>query len=336
MVDKFIKNIKNKRMKLFSSFAYFLPVSYLIKKSKINHIFPFYHAISDSSPQHLQHLYKVRTTKEFIGDLDFMQKYYKAASLCDIAENSENKFFLSFDDGLSEIFNIVAPILKTRNIPCTFFINPDFIDNTKMFYKHKASIIVEKLSKEKNDSVLNKILEITENQEISGFVLGISYSNSNLLDEIAKILKIDFDEYLSENKPYLQTNQINQLIEQGFTIGSHSIDHPLYSGISEQEQIQQTKESINLINQKFGIQTDFFSFPFTDFGVKNNFFEEIFNNTSIKFTFGTAGIKLDSQTRNIQRIPVENLETKAEFHVKAQYIDYILKRLINKHIIWRT
>ncbi|MBC7642475.1 MAG: hypothetical protein H7174_09100, partial [Flavobacterium sp.] len=50
---------------------------------------------------------------------------------------------------MSEVYNIIFPILKKRNISAIFFINPDFVDNETVLYKHKISLIICNLE-EKN------------------------------------------------------------------------------------------------------------------------------------------------------------------------------------------
>ena len=49
----------------------------------------------------------------------------------------------------------------------------------------------------------------------------------------------------------MTTEQINILIENGFSIGGHSIGHPKLQELSHNNQIKQIEESIKFINSKF-------------------------------------------------------------------------------------
>ena len=133
--------------KIISKITYLLPLNFLIKLSGIKVIFPFYHTVSNNPPAHVKHLYKVRTVTQFRKDLDFLTKYYTSTQTVSEEHNkiTQNNFYLSFDDGLSESYDVIFSILKEYRLTATFFLNSAFIDNKDMFYKYKASIIIDNL-----------------------------------------------------------------------------------------------------------------------------------------------------------------------------------------------
>ncbi len=80
--------------------------------------------------------------------------------------------------------------------------------------------------------------------------------------------------------------------------------------------------------------SDSFAFPFTDFGVEKVFFENLFENEQLSFTFGCAGIKVDCINKNLQRIPMETGENASET-LKKEIAYYQFKKFLNKNIIIR-
>ncbi|MCB9335593.1 MAG: polysaccharide deacetylase family protein [Flavobacteriales bacterium] len=282
-------------------------------------VLPFYHIVSDETPNHIYHLYEARSIEEFKSDLEFLLKNYQPISLQELIELNktgrqpkQNVFHLTFDDGLKEFYTVVAPILKEKKIPATVFINTDFIDNEDLFYRYKASVLTEKYA--------------------AKGLLEVNSENLNLIDEFAEIMNYDFYEYLNEEQPYLTFHQIQELIKDGFTIGAHSKNHPLYNRLSIDEQISQTLESIDFIVQKFNLNYKVFSFPFTDDGISKDFFSKI--ESKVDLTFGTAGLKKDSIPFNLQRIPMEKNQTAKEI-IKGQYFYYLLKRCFGQNEIKR-
>lgn len=276
--------------KILSFFTLSIPTIFLIKLSGKRIIYPFYHIISDNPPAHIKYLYPVRSIKQFEKDLVFLQKHFTASDFP--VKGNNPQFVLSFDDGLSEDYDIIAPILKKRNIPAIFFVNSAFVDNKDMFTNYISS--------------LNK-----ENPTI------------------------DFKEYLKNEKPYLTKQQISELKAEGFTIGAHSINHPLFSEITEKEQIRQVQESVNFVIENFGEKQKLFAFPFTDNNVKDTFFDTVFNKNIVDYTFGTAGIKDDNIKNNIQRIPVEKYGLSAKRHIKTEFLLYLVKRVFKKEKVRR-
>ncbi|MGC3976804.1 MAG: polysaccharide deacetylase family protein [Paludibacteraceae bacterium] len=326
----------------------FLLLNRMIKVSGQNCIMPFYHIVSDEKPTHIKYLYPITTTKRFEKDLDFFLKNYTPMSASELVEQKKkgkektadtNRFFLSFDDGLSEFYNIVAPILLRKGIPATCFVNSSFVDNKEMLYRMKASLLVER--------VKNKSLSVGETKKIFDLFLSenLRYNNEmdfltvssekrDILDKVSEYLHIDFKEYLEKKTPYLTSEQIKDLIDKGFTIGAHSVSHPYFDKLNEEEQLRETLESVQFLKENFQQKETLFSFPFTDFNIKKSFFEKI--KYEIDLTFGTANIKIDEISTNLQRIPMERKGFKsAQEIVKTEYLFFILKKIMHKHIIYR-
>ncbi|MEJ6737008.1 MAG: polysaccharide deacetylase family protein [Flavobacteriales bacterium] len=312
MIKKTIKNISN-----FGSTIYSLEG--LARKTKQRLILPFYHLVSDETPKHVQHLYAARSIERFKEDLDFLLKHYNSISLEELITLNksgkaitDNCFHITFDDGLKEFYTVVAPILKERGVHATVFLNADFIDNAALFYRFKASILFDELQ---NDELLN-----------------LKYADKFILDGLANEHKVDFDAYLKKHQPYLTSEQIKELIGEGFTFGAHSKDHPLYKDLDFAEQLSQTQESLATIKSQFNLEYSVFSFPFTDDGVLQQLFNKISEFTDL--TFGCAGIKEDSASNHLQRIPMETSESGKEI-IKTEYLYCLIKQKVGKNKILR-
>ncbi len=330
----------------FAQIANFIPLQHLARITGQGCILPFYHLVSDEEVIHIKNLYRVKSVEEFEDDLDFFLKNYEPVDFHEFISDKKvkkNRFLLSFDDGLREFYDVVAPILKRKGVPAICFLNSGFIDNKELFFKYKASILIENLKTSKFSSAKEKELKnwfqtkgLAYNNHFQS-LLSVNYQNKGILDELATLLDVCFPEYLLQQKPYLETGQIKELIAQGFHFGAHSIDHPFYAKISEEEQFRQTKQSIDEITSLFKLDYRLFSFPFSDYGVSKSFFEKIFDavHPVADITFGTAGIKKDTCFYNKQRIPVENGNYTAKEIIYAEYLYYICKAFLGKNVIKR-
>jgi len=353
-----MNKLKKQVFNFLNLFSDHLSLNSLIRCTHQRLFLPFYHTISDEDLPHIKHLYPIRSQKQFKEDLDFILKYFVPIDFNELKniidgqkKISENCFFLSFDDGLSEIYHIVAPILKEKGIPAAIFLNTDFVDNKNLFFRYKASLLVEAVqSKGLSEVIIAKIRAIFlkhsltfptgvsgQGKNINKGLLKINYHHKELLDEIATVLEIDYQQYLKEKKPYLDTWQIQELIRDGFIMGAHSVDHPEYSTIKLEEQLYQTKESIRFVNDKFAVDHKIFSFPFTDSGVSKTFFENIFNSQDrmVDISFGGAGLKKDSFPCHLQRFPMEGTRLTAQKLITTEYLYYLLKIPFGKNRIIR-
>ena len=345
MTNHYTQSINNKSFfRTLSVIFHFTPIDLLINLSKQKLILPFYHTVSNKNLIHIKHLHNIKSSKQFEKELDFYLKHYEPIDIFQLSKIKENNkkpdkkyFSLSFDDGLSQMYDVVAPILKRKGIPATFFLNSKFVDNKDLFYRYKASILIdeiEKVSLSKN--VKNKIKQILNDNKltysnIQKSILSINYTNKNIIDELALILDVDFNQYLKNEKPYLSTSQIQELVNAGFTIGAHSIDHPQYNLLSISEQLRQTEQSVDFIADNFNVNYKTFAFPFTDYSVSKKFFEQINNNIDI--SFGTAGLKNDTIKNHFQRIPIEVSKLGARNIIISEYLYYLFKMIFDKNII---
>jgi peptidoglycan/xylan/chitin deacetylase (PgdA/CDA1 family) len=298
--------------------------------------------ISDDEVKHIKHLYRYKDIQQFKKDLEFLLVNYVPITLTDLIKIvksggllPEKAFVLTFDDGFREMSDIVAPILLEKGISATFFINTAFIDNQDMCYQHKASILVEYFQKNTfSPKIMQKVGEIFHKSGLLSFnekkLLAVNYHERQILDEVAEIIDYDFNDYLLKKKPYLISNQIQELLNQGFTIGAHSINHPLYSSVPLEEQIYQTSQSVRSIKERFGLTYGAFAFPHTDNGVSKQFFIEIYKDGLVDVSFGTGGIMEDIFHRNIQRINFEKPMMPAKNILSFHFARRFYKNFIGK------
>ena len=340
-----IKNFVNKE--IISRIFSVLPLSIVRKLTKTNLIIIYYHMVSDDEVLHIKHLYGFKNVKEFEDDLDHFLKSYTPISLFNLIDFiydermlPKNAFLMTFDDGFSEMHDIVAPILVKKGVPAVYFVNSAFIDNKSLCFQHKLSILIEHLeryeSKELNEQIRQVMFKYkSENENIKSSLLKMIYSDKDVIDEITNIMDVDFNGYLSKKKPYLTSAQIKSLIKDGFAIGAHSIDHPLYELLTLEEQLYQTKESIRLIRERFSLNYGAFAFPNTDYGVSNEFFEKLSESGLVDATFGTRGIIKDKILNNFQRVSMEKPLISAERIIAIHFAKKMFNFLKGKHQIER-
>jgi peptidoglycan/xylan/chitin deacetylase (PgdA/CDA1 family) len=323
-----------------------IPQSILTSLSGQQFIFPFYHTISNTPLPHVNQVYRVRSFASFTRDLDFLTKHFQPVGLEELrAFRRGNRIppkpcmFLTFDDGLSGIYNIVAPELLKRGIPAAFFINSGFIDNRDMFFRYKASLILDRLEHNKYPrAVLENFqrrfhLVRAGKVNVRELVLGVTYRRRAELEEMSKLVDLDFNAFLKVKKPYLNSTQISELARSGFYIGAHSNDHPLFTDLPQDEQISQYRDSLTMLQREFGLTYGLFSFPFTDDGVSPSFFNAISAEgmPPLDATFGTAGLKEDPVDFHYQRVPMEIKNIPASRLLKGEYTYYLLKGLFGRN-----
>ena len=339
---------RNPFIKSVYKLAKFIPSGWLLHISNQKLIIPFYHLISDERIPHVCHLYPIKNVKSFASDLDFFLKLYQPLDYLQFQQlaltnnrPAEPSFLLTFDDGLKEFDEVIAPVLIQKGIPAICFLNSGFIDNQDLFYRYKASLLIDHL--ERNPDLLSKKIikdwvstHSNGIHNIPGWLLSISYHNKQYLDDFANLVDLNFKEYLSVYKPYLTSNQIHSLKNKGFHFGAHSIDHPEYRLINFEEQIRQTKNSVESISTKFSLDYKAFSFPFTDYGVSRQFFDRVYKEHIADITFASAGQKKEVFSRHFQRISFEMTNLTVREIYNSELLYFIFKAFLGKNTMNRA
>jgi peptidoglycan/xylan/chitin deacetylase (PgdA/CDA1 family) len=315
-------------------------VETLVNTKSGKFISPLYHCVSDQEVPHIKNLYRSKNIETFDKELDFLLKYYKPVDFNEVKSASlNNKAFekpsmlLTFDDGLSECANVIAPILLKKGVPAIFFINSGFVDNRDLFYRYKVSLIIEEVSKNSR-----KLSEIKKGVSLSKAIKSLkllNYKDIALINDLAEKIDLSFDRYLEQNKPYMSTDEIRSLSQSGFSIGAHSVDHPYYKEMNYDFNLDQTINSLNYVCDTFNLDYRAFAFPFSDNKIPKRFFEEILDQ-HCDLTFGTSGSRMDIFSNSIQRIPFEQGDLSAEHILKLYLSARLIKRLTGTYTIARN
>jgi peptidoglycan/xylan/chitin deacetylase (PgdA/CDA1 family) len=314
-----------------------------LKNFKNQSIFPYYHIVRDNQVAHIENLYQFKNCKQFLNDINILTTNYKPINPQDLLNNKnlKNNFLLSFDDGLEEVYTIIYPILKKNNLKAIFFINPNFVDNNEGLYKHYISIIVTHLKKNNFEkSTLDKIsqkLSFTYNtiEEFKQKFINIKFSEREKIKDILVVLNIDIKTYLKEQHPYITKKQIQEMINDGFYFGGHTMTHPPLNQLTHDEQKKEIINSINWLKENFNINYSLFAFPFSDKSISKKLLNELFEYDSNIKLFGNSGLKKDIDKRIIQRFSLENPKKQTEKQIVTENLYKYFNKLIGKYNIKR-
>jgi peptidoglycan/xylan/chitin deacetylase (PgdA/CDA1 family) len=294
-----------------------IPLGCLRKQKNLPPVLPFYHAVSDVPLPYI-HSYPVRSAARFEEELDFLLQHFKPVTLSDIVQyHRKNDMHLSFDDGLKSCYTTIAPLLKRKGIPATFFVNEAFVDNRRLFHRFKRAW-----------------LETTKHIDEGGKKYWIHETHE--LDNMALQQGISWEDWLVEHCPFMSLEEIKLLHRDGFTIGAHSIDHPEFWLIDEEEQFRQIAQSMDWVIRNFNPPIRAFAFPFTDDQVSLSLFRRINEANITDVTFGTAGLKHDSAPNHFHRIPIEHQQNwGAQKVVHFEFFYYFVRSLLNRNRVTR-
>ena len=298
--------------------------------------FPFYHGVADEELSHIRHVYTQRNVSQFVRDLDQMLKHFDAVSLKEYLEDPDhsrqkNRMVLSFDDGLAECHSVIAPVLQRKGVPAVFFLNNAFIGNQGLFYRYKVSLLIDAVLYESR--FMEKAagyLRINRDMVVKALLI-MNCTQDHLLDDLAAEMGVDFNSYLNKHPVYMTESEVKDLVMKGFEIGGHSLYHADFALLDEKEVLNQVSLSIMDLQLRFGIDTRYFSFPFTTAGIPGKVIRKLLEEKKYQALFGTAGLKKTEHPEFIQRIPLEINSLSAEEVLKTEYFYYLFKNMLGRN-----
>ena len=278
-------------------------------------LFPFGHIVSDLAPPHVRHLYAVPTTAKFRSDIDYLCRQCRPLQIAELeglprirqSKTSARSFILSFDDGMREVYEVIAPILGDKGLPAIIFLNSATIDNRRLMWRHKVSLLIER-SKQRPGR-FPPHLSGRPGTTLQAKLNALRYADEGLIDEVAKFFELDFDDYLRSARPYLTSDQILALAHDGFEFGAHSKSHPYFHEMAVEDQEKQVLASVQFI-RSLGLPCRYFAFPFHDEGVSASLFRYM-TDLNLVLSFGTSEARVDSIAFSFQRFALDGENANA-------------------------
>ena len=302
----------------------------------------YYHVISDDNPDYY-FSDKALTIKSFREHIKFFKKNYDVISLEEAlylaSQNKtlKKKLVITFDDGFKGNYSLIAPILNDAKITATFFIISSCLDNADLMWRNKI-LLFEKYKKENIHRVLEdvsnefKLEKPTSKQDILQWSLASwpMKDKEQIVNKIWKLLMpFSLKEYLIKESPYCSTEEIKELSNAGFGIGSHSHTHPIFSKLNYEDFSNEILICSNILTSIIGKEISCFSYPF---GIRssNEFEKKFCKSTSRSWTFLGTKNRLNNYTNNFETWERDNVEF-SNFQMKLRFVYLpVFRSLINK------
>lgn len=252
----------------------------------------FGHIVTDVRNPFTAEIYRAPTVSEFRQTLDFLQEHFAFVTLSDVVAHLRDgsplpdyPVFLSFDDGLRETADIIAPILKERAIPATFFVTSRALDNRYLFYGHRRSYLLTSI---RTDGIsrascgeMGALLGLSgpepSEEAVCQALRRLSVHSPEdcvRLDECAAAMEVNWQDVLNAERPFLTVEQAKELHADGFSLGAHGTDHTKFAHLNESDRRRDLRRSLDFMAQVFGLDDIAFAFPHSHKGVTRRWMTE--------------------------------------------------------------
>lgn len=228
-----------------------------------------------------------------------------------------NGVILTFDDSLRCHYQYVYPELKKRGLWGIFYVPTSVYSDNALLDVHKIHLLLSRVKPEDVLHQLNFFLEDNDlpdrKREEYRTQTYLNYKKSYLEKEVKRILNYYLDynrrdmifnklfkhfniqQDATVSEYYMQTRELKEMHQNGMLIGSHTVNHPVMSKLSAEEQRFEIKESFKFIENAVGsTATKTFCYPYGGFASFTQETEKILDEEQCLFSFNVEARDIDS------------------------------------------
>lgn len=273
------------------------------KKGEINIV--LYHGIINNNSYHgTKSLSGMIKREVFIKHLNYYKKYYDVISFNRFVTAIQNKnsiqkgLLITFDDGYRSTFTEVLPLLREFDFSAAVFITSSGINNENILWPNLFSLTIEQKGK---SYLVRKLKElgftINKHLESSALIYNVaSFCSPNIIEncskDIADYNNWNINDLSKELSLYADIDMILSAKKQGFTIGSHTVNHKNLALLKEDKQRYEMFEAHKAISKITDVPFEEIPFAFP-FGGYNRHFTDltisICQSLGIKYLFAADG-----------------------------------------------
>ena len=222
------------------------------------------------------------SVSEFKRHLELVLKRYRPCSLDDLLASVESgrssntpRVLITFDDGFRNNYDHAAPILQRLGVPAIFSVTTGYIGGSRILWPNElvrrifywpepdvplpgipgAPVQLYRLPDNTAARVAaaDRIREGCKklSHQAAGEYLQLLRSKPSLMDEYED----------PELNAFMSWENVRSLAHQGFSIASHTVDHPILTRISSEDAGRELRESKSRIEKELGIECPCFVYP---------------------------------------------------------------------------
>lgn len=213
---------------------------------------------------------------QFTRQMETLSEYFNVLSLdeglqqVNSGEISPGSVCITFDDGYRDNYDVALPILKSLNLPATFFIATGYlgkgimwndvvvesIKNTTLTCLDLAGLSLDKYavtSIQQKKTLIDVLISRWRNKSL--------YERNLLAAKLNDIAKVSLKQRMMMTK-----DEVRQLSRSGMEIGGHTVNHPVLTSENVDVVRNEIVEGKKQIEKITGKEVKYFAYPSGRFG----------------------------------------------------------------------
>jgi peptidoglycan/xylan/chitin deacetylase (PgdA/CDA1 family) len=169
---------------------------------------------------------------------------------------------ITFDDGFRNNLTVAAPILKEEGCSALFFLATGYIGTRRLLWNHEVYLRVVKWPEKTIRLPEGMLVPVPAQSESRG---GLAWRINQACKRLEDDQRLEYLDYLRSKGPFaseddhrsaafMDWNDARTLVQLGFEVGSHTVEHPILSSIRDRArlsaELRRSKETLERELQK--------------------------------------------------------------------------------------
>lgn len=289
------------------------------------------------------------TPAQFEEQLKFLTRHYTLTNFKEIGRKidedpdykPENLAILTFDDGYSDFYSEVFPLLKKYKATAVVFPSTQYIDSDTPIWFDQLGYILDSLQHEQIEEFVKKTLpkgacsaaELIDKDAVFRAVKALpDVERLEFMGLIVSIGQRDFGiDTAGIKNEMLSWSQIREVSKHGVEVGSHTISHPILANLSDENLKRELEKSKETIEEATGENVVSLAYPVGGFETFNNAVIDAVKAAGYEFSVcyldGVDGI-FQRGMHELKRIRVEENQSLSLFRTRLALLP--LKRVLKR------
>ncbi|MCU1220983.1 MAG: polysaccharide deacetylase [Candidatus Angelobacter sp.] len=205
------------------------------------------------------------------AQLLYLARHFNVVSLEAMVDRLTNRSFpmaneivLTFDDGLRNNLNVVYPILRELHLPATFFVCPALVESGEWLWNHEMRCRLQTQTPSELAELRLRILAPDTSLEgIMEWMKTLPLSQRRHAERTVRQATLGFRSTARQRAAFdvMDWNDLLSLDRELITVGSHTLSHPILTGLRAQEIELEIRESRLCLEQRLQRAVEFFCYP---------------------------------------------------------------------------
>jgi peptidoglycan/xylan/chitin deacetylase (PgdA/CDA1 family) len=225
------------------------------------------------------------SARAFAEQARYLAAHYTLVPLSYLADCLQRREFpprlaaITIDDGYRDAYEIAFPILRKHRAPATVFVVTEFVDGTTWLWTDKPRYLTalaapqtleigiegHRLRLELNDGVSRAVAAGMINAALKQLS---EEARDALIERLAIELRVKLPERPPAAYSAINWGQAREMADAGVEIGSHTLTHPLLTGLCDERLREEVGQSRDRIQTALGRKVETFCYPNGDYDLR--------------------------------------------------------------------